>query len=182
MAELSNISLKQGGKEIKNITLSANQYPDKIKWITLGASSGINEVGLVGAIDQVDNAHVVGCLQGYDEDPAVFIDKYPHQPAITFESLDQLKEVYGKDEMLAFYYPATPSQKRDDRIVEFLDYFPNSICLGEKPSHGKADDAKAFKKALEDRNIDLNRFMIGMHAPLHPSRIALLDFLKNNKD
>lgn len=62
MAELSNISLKQGGKEIKNITLSANQYPEKTKWITLGSVSNINEVALVGAINQGDDAHVVGCM------------------------------------------------------------------------------------------------------------------------
>lgn len=109
MAELSNISLKQGGRQLENITLSSNQYPNKTKWVSLGAGAGINKEALVEALDQGDLGHVVGCMPGFESDPAIFIDKYPNQPAITFNTFDELKKVYSKNDSLAFYYPATPS-------------------------------------------------------------------------
>lgn len=116
-------------------------------------------------------------MPGFESDPSTFIESYPQTPAITIKSLDELKSVYGKEEAIAFYYPAVPSKQRDERTLDVLEHFPNSIVLAEKPSHPNAEAARAFKKALEDRKIDTNRFIIGMHAPLHPSRQAILDFL-----
>jgi len=51
MAELCNISLQQKGRLINNITLSFQQYPERMKWITLGAGALINEEALVDALD-----------------------------------------------------------------------------------------------------------------------------------
>lgn len=81
-----------------------------------------------------------------------------------------------------FYYPANPSKMRDDRCIEILSYFTKAMVLGEKPSHGNHADAITFKNSLLEKNIDLNRVVIGMHGPLHPSRIAIQKFVEENKD
>lgn len=60
-----------------------------------------------------------------------------------------------------------------------LEYFSKSICLAETPTHANASDAKAFKNALTDRGIDSNRFVVGMHSPLHQTRAEVRAFLSN---
>lgn len=184
MAELCNISLTQNGRSIEDITLSANQYPNKAKWISLDAGAGINHDALIEALSFNDSGHVVGCVQGYwhTATPASFINNYPNHPAIAINSIAELKEVFGKDEALNFYYPCVPCKLRDDVTIDLLKHFPNSIVLGEKPSHGTIEDALAFKKALKEHGIDQNRLVIGMHNPLHPSRKAIIKFLNENKD
>lgn len=65
-------------------------------------------------------------------------------------SVDEIKEMFSEDEPLMFYYPANPSQARDDRSLDLLKHFHKALVLGEKPSHGNTNDALAFKKSLED--------------------------------
>ena len=51
MAELCNISLEQGGRQLEGIALSGRQYPERTRWVTLGAGAGINGEALVEALD-----------------------------------------------------------------------------------------------------------------------------------
>lgn len=184
MAELCNISLQQNSRHIENITLTANQYPNKAKWITLDAGAGINGDCLVEGLSFIDSGHVVGCMQGYwpTATPASFTARFPEHPAMAIKSMEELKELFDKDETLNFYYPSVPCKLRDDRTIEILEHFPKSTVLCEKPSHGTVKEAIAFKKAIQERGIDLNRLIIGMHSPLHPARKEIHKFLTENKD
>jgi hypothetical protein len=65
-----------------------------------------------------------------------------------------MKEMFAKDEHLIFYYPCIPCKDRDQNTLEILSYFPNSVMLTEKPSHANRVTAIAFKKEMEERNID----------------------------
>jgi len=85
-------------------------------------------------------------MAGYKSDPAAFIRKYPHHPAVAINNLDELKLIFNKNEPLAFYYPAVPSKLRDNRTIDVLEHFPNSIMLAEKPSHSRVEDAINFKR------------------------------------
>jgi len=182
MAELCNISLEQGGRQLEGITLSGRQYPERTRWVTLGAGAGINGEALVEALDHDKTGQVVACMAGHQSDPSVFIKKYPHHPAVALDSMDDLKAMFGKDESLAFYYPAVPSQARDKRILDVLEHFPRAIMLAEKPSHCTVEEAVTFKKQLAEHNIDESRFFVGMHSPLHPSRQLLLEQIEERKD
>lgn len=113
-------------------------------------------------------------MAGFKSDPSVFINKYPHHPAVAINSLEEMKLIFDKNEPLAFYYPAIPSEFRDNRTLDILEYFSNSIMLAEKPSHSRLEDAINFKKKLADQGINENRFFVGMHSPLHPARQVML--------
>lgn len=89
-------------------------------------------------------------MTGYKSDPIRFVERFPQQPAVPIDSVDEIKEMFAADEPLMFYYPANPSRMRDDRSLEILKYFGNSLILGEKPSHGNTESALAFKKSLEE--------------------------------
>jgi len=82
--------------------------------------------------------------------------------------------MFDKNEQLAFYYPAAPSEARDKRALDVLAHFPNSIMLAEARPHSSVEHALNFKKQLADNKINENRFLIGMHSPLHPAREEML--------
>jgi len=54
--------------------------------------------------------------------------------------------MFDKNEQLAFYYPAMPSEARDKRALEVLEYFTNSIMLADKRPHSSLEHAINFKK------------------------------------
>lgn len=92
MAELCNISLFQGGRQINDIVLSKEQYPERMKWITLDGGAAINDKALVQALDHEKIGQVVACMAGDDgKDAAAFIQKYPHHPAVAINDLDAMK-------------------------------------------------------------------------------------------
>jgi len=97
-------------------------------------------------------------------------------------SIDEIKESFDQTQPLAFYYPTVPSKTRDERAVALLSHFKNSIILMEKPSHNNASDAKAFKSLLASKSINVDRVMIGMHSPLHPSRKVLKEQVSKHRD
>ena len=53
--------------------------------------------------------------------------------------------------------------------------------LVEKPSHNTAEDAEEFAARIEERGLT-NRFVVGMHEGLHPSRGKLLEMVRVYKD
>ena len=65
-----------------------------------------------------------------------------------------MKEIFKKNEHLIFYYPCIPCKDRDDNTLEILAHFPNSVMLTEKPSHANRTTAVAFKKQMEERQIE----------------------------
>lgn len=113
-------------------------------------------------------------------DGSQFIKDYPTQPAIAIQSIKEMKEMFAKDEHLVFYYPCIPCKDRDENTLDILEHFTNSVMLTEKPSHANRTTAVEFKKALEERNIDQRRLIVGMHSFLHPARKAMEKFLKEN--
>jgi len=82
--------------------------------------------------------------------------------------------MFDKNEQLAFYYPAAPSEARDKRALQVLDHFPNSIMLAEAGSHS-SKELGYLKWQLADHRIYESRFLFGMHSPLHPGRQVLLE-------
>jgi len=83
--------------------------------------------------------------------------------------------MFDKDEQLAFYYPSAPSEARDQRALDVLEHFPNSIMLAEKRPHSSVELAVKFKEQLTERKINESRFVVCMHSQLHPSRQVFLD-------
>jgi hypothetical protein len=63
---------------------------------------------------------VVGCLAGYSSNPINFVKKYPFQPTVAFNNLNELKQHHKEDKCLMYYYPTVPSKKRDDTSIDLL--------------------------------------------------------------
>lgn len=121
-------------------------------------------------------------MAGYSSNPIDFAKKYPSHPILAFKSVNEMKESFDQTQPLAFYYPTVPSKTRDERSIQLLSHFENSIILMEKPSHNNLADAKAFRDQLQQANINVDRVLIGMHSPLHPGREVLKDWVKRYKD
>lgn len=94
---------------------------------------------------------------------------------IGLENINEIKSNFGKNETLFFYYPTIPNPKRDSDAIDLLNHFPNAFILFEKPSHNSLSDALAFKEKLDKVPRGRQRFGVGMHNSLHPSRKMFLD-------
>lgn len=111
----------------------------------MGSGAGINKDALIDPALALSSLQVVGCLSGFSSNPINFVKKYPFQPTIAFNSLDELKRHHQPDSKLFWYYPTVPSKKRDQTSLDLIKHFPNSLLLLEKPSHNTTAEAKAFK-------------------------------------
>jgi predicted dehydrogenase len=87
---------------------------------------------------------VVGCFDKFSAKPEAFVEKFPHHPAICFDSIDEIMANFEADSKLNFYYPTIPHKERDETMLKLLDHYPNAIMLCEKPSHNSAGEAKEF--------------------------------------
>ena len=145
MMEVSSSSLKNESMVIHKIHLAEDSSQIKNNWITMGSGAGINKDALIDPALALSSLQVVGCLSGFSSNPINFVKKYPFQPTIAFNSLDELKRHHQPDSKLFWYYPTVPSKKRDQTSLDLIKHFPNSLLLLEKPSHNTAAEAKAFK-------------------------------------
>jgi hypothetical protein len=67
--------------------MSANQYPNKFRWITIDAGACINGEALVQAVEFGQSGHVIGAMTCFKCDGSQFIKDYPNQPAIAIQSI-----------------------------------------------------------------------------------------------
>ena len=72
-----------------------------------------------------------------------------------------MKDHFGKEEPLIFYYPSVQGTHRDNRAIEVLLHFTNSVMLFEKPSHSTESELIEFKERCLGEGIDTCRIMIG---------------------
>ena len=56
-------------KEINGIILNPDNYPNLIKWITLGSGAGINQDALVNPLTELGTGTIIGCQAGFYSDP-----------------------------------------------------------------------------------------------------------------
>ena len=66
--------------------------------------------------------------------------------------------------------------------IEMLKHFPRCTLMVEKPSHNSLQEAKDFRERLEQNGIAKDRFLIGMHAHLHPSRAVFAKLVQEHAD